>query len=192
MNVKNKGSGAYFGGVIFAMKSSGITGLQDLRGKTLICPKFSSAGGWIFQKGVMVKAGLAPEKDCKMLLEGRTHDAVVYAVKDGKADVGTVRTNILERMSKEGKIRLDDFVIINAIERPGFPELCSTPLYPSWPVASLRATSAATAERLKRALLAIPSGSPALEACQLEKFIRPLDFGPLEELLKFLKLEDLS
>ena len=192
VNVKNKGTGAFFGGVIFAKKESGITHLDDIRGRVLMCPKFSSAGGWIFQKGVMVKAGVIPEKDCKFLLEGHTHDAVVFAVKDGKADVGTVRTNILERMNREGKINIDNYAIIHSIKHPNFPELCSTPLYPSWPVASLRKTPPVIAEKLKRILLAIPPGSPELEACQVERFIEALDFGPLENLLRFLKLENLS
>lgn len=192
VSVKNKDTGAMFGGVIFTKKGSGIKRLEDLRGKVLMCPKFSSAGGWIFQKGVMVKAGIIPEKDCKILLEGQTHDAVVFAVQAGKADVGTIRTNILERMNREGKINIDDYEIIHPIKHADFPERCSTPLYPSWPVASLRATSPVIAEKLKRSLLSLPPGSQELEACQVECFIEALDYGPLEELLKFLKLENLS
>jgi phosphate/phosphite/phosphonate ABC transporter binding protein len=192
VSVQNKGTGAMFGGVIFAKKDSGIKRLEDLRGKVLMCPKFSSAGGWIFQKGVMVKAGIIPEKDCKMLLEGQTHDAVVFAVKTGKADVGTVRTNILERMGREGKININDYEIVHPIRYTDFPELCSTPLYPSWPIASLRDTPPTVAEKLQRSLLSLSPGASELEACRVDRFIKALDYGPLEELLKFLNLENLS
>jgi len=186
VTVKNKGSGVLFGGVIFSKKGSGIDQLSALPGKIVMCPKFSSAGGWIFQKGVMVKAGINPEKDCKQLLEGQTHAAVVIAVKDGKADAGTVRTNVLERMSEEGKIDISRFTIIHPVNHPGFPEKCSTPLYPTWPVASLRNTPPERAARLKEALLSIPDNHPALQPCKVERFVDALDYGPLEQLLRFL------
>ncbi len=187
VTVKNKGSGVLFGGVILSKKGNGIDQLSALRGKIVMCPKFSSAGGWIFQKGVMVKAGINPENDCKQLLEGNTHDAVVIAVGDGKADAGTVRTNVLERMSEEGKIDINMFTIIHPVTHPDFPEKCSTPLYPTWPIASLRNTPPDRAAKLKEALLSIPENHPALEPCKVERFVDALDYGPLEELLLFLK-----
>jgi two-component system sensor histidine kinase TtrS len=187
VTVKNKGSGVLFGGVIFAKKESGIDRLTALRGKVLMCPKFSSAGGWIFQKGVMLKEGIDPEKDCKRLLEGKTHDAVVVAVADGKADVGTVRTNVLERMSEEGKIDVNTFTILHAVQHADFPEKCSTPLYPTWPIASLKNTPPDRAAKLKDALLSIPQNHPALEPCKVERFVEALNYDPLEQLLIFLK-----
>ena len=189
VTVKNKGTGTSFGGVIFAGRGRGITDLAGIRGKKVMCPKFSSAGGWIFQKGVMVKAGILPEKDADILLEGRTHDAVVIAVKDGKADVGTVRTNVLERMNEERKININDFTILHPVHHEGFPERCSTPLYPTWPIASLRDTPPNVARRLKEALMSIPPGHPALDPCKVDRFVEALDYGPLEELLRFLKTE---
>ena len=190
VTAKYKGSGAMFGGVIFARRDSGISTVDDIRGKVLMCVKYSSAGGWLFQKGVIVRGGITPEKDCRRLLEGRTHDAVVYAVRDKKADVGTVRTNILESMRREGKIAIDDFVIIHPVKHPDFPEICSTPLYPDWPLASLGKTPPEVAEKMKNVLLGMELGNPALEqARKLEKFVPALDYEPLEDLMRFLKVE---
>ncbi|BBO81365.1 hypothetical protein DSCO28_19310 [Desulfosarcina ovata subsp. sediminis] len=36
-------------------------------------------------------------------------------MKAGKADVGTVRSDTLERMEAEGKIKISDFRIINPV-----------------------------------------------------------------------------
>jgi phosphate/phosphite/phosphonate ABC transporter binding protein len=191
VTAKYKGSGEMMGGVIFARKDSGITKIEDMRGKVVMVPKLSSPGGWLFEKGVIVKQGVSPEKDFKLLLETEkeSHDQVVYAVKEGKADVGTVRTNLLETMQREGKININDFVIINPMRHPGFPELCSTPLYPDWPVAALKDTPEDVARKMKEALLSMPPGHPALEqARKLEKFVDALDYGPIEELCKFLKV----
>lgn len=190
VTAKYKGSGASFGGVIFARRDSGISTIDDLRHKILMCVKFSSAGGWLFQKGVLVEDGLIPEKDCAKLVEGKTHDAVVYAVMNKKADAGTVRTNILESMQREGKINMNDFVIIHPVKHPDFPEVCSTPLYPDWPLASLKKTSPEVAEKMKQALLAMEPGNPALEqARKLERFIPALDYDPLEALMRRLQVD---
>ncbi len=113
--IKYKNQGILFGGVIFARRDSGIASLQDLKDKVAMCPKLTSLGGWLFQKGVMVKNGFIPEKDFKKILESpdESHDSVALAVRDGKADVGTVRTNLLEAMQSEGKIDPKDFIILN-------------------------------------------------------------------------------
>lgn len=189
--VKYKGQGTLFGGVIFVRSDSGITSLADLKQKVLMCPKLTSLGGWLFQKGVMVQHGLNPEKDFKQILESpdESHDTVVYSVRDKKADVGTVRTNLLEAMQKEGKINLGDFVVLNQQKHDGFDVLCSTPLYPDWPLAAMGEASPQQMEKLKKVLLAIPAGHPVLEQARgIERFIEPLDYTPVEELCKFLKV----
>jgi two-component system, LuxR family, sensor histidine kinase TtrS len=192
VTVKYQGSGAMMGGVIFTRRDSGITTLADLKGKVVMCPKLSSPGGWLFQKGEIVKAGIDPEKDFKLLLETEkeSHDEVVYAVRDKKADVGTVRTNILETMQREGKINVQDFLILNEMRHQGLPELCSTPLYPDWAVASLGATPPELAAKMKAALLAMPPGHQGLEqARKIERFVEALDYGPMEDLCRMLKVD---
>jgi two-component system, LuxR family, sensor histidine kinase TtrS len=191
VTVKYQGSGSQFGGVILTRRDSGISSLRDLYGKVVMCPKLTSPGGWLFQKGEMVKQGITPEKDFKLLLEtpNESHDDVVYAVRDGKADVGTVRTNLLEAMQREGKIKIDDFLVLNKIEHEGFPELTSTALYPDWPVGALRDTPGDLEMKMKKALLSIPKGHPALiQARKIDQFIDALDYAPMEELCRFLKV----
>ncbi len=192
VTVKYQKSGNMMGGVILTRRDSGITSLADLKGKVLMCPKLSSPGGWLFAKGEIVKAGIEPEKDLKLLLETtkESHDEVVYAVRDKKADVGTVRNNLLEALQREGKINIQDFFILNEMRHEGRSEVCSTPLYPDWPVASLGNTPPDLAAKMKSALLAMPSGHPALEqARKIELFVEPLDYGPMEDLCKFLKVD---
>jgi ABC-type phosphate/phosphonate transport system substrate-binding protein len=184
VTVKYQASGDKMCGVIFARKDSGIKSLADIRGKVLMCPKLSSPGGWLFQKGVIMNAGITPEKDLKKLLETEreSHDEVVYAVLNKKADIGTVRNNILETMQREGKINMEDIVVLNEMKLPEVSEACSTPLYPDWPVAALGKTPPELADKMKQALLSIPPGNPALEkARKIDRFVDALDYGPMEE-----------
>lgn len=42
-----------------------------------------------------------------------THEKAVLAVLNGNADAGTVRTDTLERMAMNGKMKMDDFAVLN-------------------------------------------------------------------------------
>ena len=132
---------------------------------------------------------IRPEKDCKKVLEGPDQPEVVFAVRDRKADVGTVRTGILERMQRDGKIDLSDFRVLNQVSHEGFPELCSTPLYPEAPFAALKATPQELADRMKKELLSIPLGHPRLQLPRVKRFVEALSYDPLEALCKHLGVE---
>ena len=54
--------------------------------------KESSFGGWRMPLREFKKRGVDLYSDFKELRFGSTHDAVVYAVKDGIVDAGTIRT----------------------------------------------------------------------------------------------------
>ena len=60
----------------------------------------------------MKERGIDPYLDFTRLEFGGTHDAVVYAVRDGRVDAGSARTDTLERMDSEGKINIKDFRVI--------------------------------------------------------------------------------
>jgi ABC-type phosphate/phosphonate transport system substrate-binding protein len=192
LTVKYQWSGETMGGVIFTRADSGIANLEDMRGKVVMCPRLTSPGGWLFAKGVMVRGGLKPEQDFKRIVEakGESSDEVIYAVRDKEADVGTVRTGVLETMQGENKITISDFRVIHRVRHEGFPQLCSTPLYPDWPVYSLRGTAPETVAKMKNALLTIPDVHPALwQAGRIERFLEPLSYAPMEELLRLLRME---
>ena len=177
-----------FGGVILRRKDrDDIQELKDLKGKTMMAVNKTSLGGWQMQWGEMKEVGIDPSKDLKEVAFGNTHDTVVYAVRDGKVDVGAVRTDTLERMANEGKINLDDFVIINQQKEAGFPFLLSTHLYPEWPFAALENTSKELSESVAAALLRMPKDSVAAKKAKAEGWTVPLNYRPVDDL--FLQLQ---
>lgn len=128
----NGPSGSHFGGVIVSKKGSGITKLDDLRGKKVMSMKFrDSAGAYVFQTYELNKAGIDPHKDFASFTEGAKQDELIMAVKNGTADAAFARTGLLEHMVKEGKIKLDEFEIVSAKKEPNFSEASSTALYSS-------------------------------------------------------------
>jgi len=142
-----------FGGVIIATSyNDKVNTLADVKGKKFMAVKKSSFGGWQMAYKEFTDAGIDPYKDFAGVEFGGKHDNVVFAVQNEQVDVGTVRTDTLERMAASGEISMEEFKIIGKQEHPGFPFVCSTKLYPEWPLAKVAATDDALAAQVVAAL----------------------------------------
>ncbi len=179
-----------FGGVIFCRKDRhDLRKLKDLKGCVFMGVKESSFGGFQMAWRELKEKKIDPYTDFAKLRFGGTHDAVVYAVKDRKVDAGTVRTDTLERMAMEGKIRLDDFYVFHEHGGGKFhlPFLHSTREYPEWPLAKVKHTSTRLAEKVLAALLDMAPDSPAAKASLCGGWTIPLNYQPVHECLRILK-----
>jgi len=178
-----------FGGVIFTSAyNDKVKTLADVKGKKFMAVKKSSFGGWQMAYKEFVDAGIDPFKDFADLAFGGKHDNVVFAVQNEQAEVGTVRTDTLERMAASGAISMEDFKIIAKKDNSDFPFVCSTKLYPEWPLARLASTDAALADQVVAALKAISSTDKAAKAAKIVGWTDPLDYGPVEDLQKTLSV----
>ncbi|WDN89367.1 hypothetical protein BuS5_02335 [Desulfosarcina sp. BuS5] len=178
-----------FGGVIFCRADrNDIRQIADLKNKIFMAPDKNSFGAWQAGRLELKKHGIDPYHDFKNLRFGGTHDAVVYAVRDGKVDAGSVRTDALERLAKEGKINLKNFFIINEYKDKLFPFVHSTPLYPEWPFAKVKHTSNDLAEKVAAVLLKMPSDSPAAMAAKCAGWTIPSNYQPVHQCLKALRI----
>lgn len=179
-----------FGGVIFTRADRGdINELRDLKSKAFAAVHETSYGGWRAAFRELKAGGIDPRRHfSRLLFSGESQEQPVFAVRDGKADAGTARTGILERLTKEGRIRLGDFKILNPQKVEGFPLLLSTRLYPEWAFARLRHTRDMIAKKVAAALLGIPADSPAAKAGGIAGFTVPLDYQPVYELMKDLRI----
>ncbi len=182
-----------FGGVIFwRADRDDIHNLIDLKGKSFMAVHKNSFGGWLVAERELDREGIDPNRIFRELIFGGTHDAVVYAVKEGKVDAGTVRTDTLERMAAEGKIRLDDFQILKndstskCVQTMHF--LHSTRLYPEWPFAMLAHTPEDLGEKVAVALISMSADSPAAEAARSAGWTVPLSYQPVHDCLKKLRV----
>ncbi|MBN2810132.1 MAG: PhnD/SsuA/transferrin family substrate-binding protein, partial [Deltaproteobacteria bacterium] len=76
-----------FAGVIFVLnKRRDITSMKELIGKRFVAVDPESLGGWLAVLRELKEAGIDPEKDFATMSFAGTHDAAVYAVRDGQAD----------------------------------------------------------------------------------------------------------
>ena len=144
---------------------------------------------WVSVLRVFHEYGINPYRDFTDVWFGGTQDAVVYAVRDGKVDAGSVKTDVLERMNMEGKIGIEEFKIINEqIVNEEFPFIHSTRLYPEWSFAKLKHTSIELAEKVAIALLKITLDNPAAVAGRYAGWTVPLNYQSVHECLKELRL----
>ena len=190
--INRRAGGEYkrFGSVIFTRADhTNIKTLQDLKGKSFMGVAPEAFGGWQIPWYEFIKNGINPFTDfSEVRFSGSTQLDVVYAVLDGSVDAGAVRTDMLERMSASGQISLEDFRILGAKKTEGFPFFHSTDLYPEWPLAKLKSTSDDLAQKVAIALLEMPAESPAAIAGHYVGWTVPLDYQPVHDLLKTLKV----
>ncbi|MBN1106830.1 MAG: phosphate/phosphite/phosphonate ABC transporter substrate-binding protein [Deltaproteobacteria bacterium] len=179
-----------FGGVIFTgAGNKSIQSLKDLKGKTFMAVDKSSFGGWQMACKELLDGGVDPKKDFKKMEFGGKHENVVLAVQNGSVDAGTVRTDTLERMAAEGNIDMTEFRILSEKKHAGFPFVCSTVLYPEWPLAKTRQTTDALAKDVVEALKRLKANDKAAKDAKVVKWVDALDYSPVEDLQKALKVE---
>lgn len=176
-----------FGGVIFKRASNtDIQQIEDFKHKNFAAVNEESFGGWIMALRELKEKNIRPN-DLKTTFYG-THEAVVHAVSEGKAEAGTVRTDTLERMAAEGKININDFSVLNQKNYPNFYYQASTRLYPEWPIATTKHTPSVLAERVAVALISMGEASEAAQASKSLGWTIPLDYQSIHECLKELEM----
>ncbi len=178
-----------FGGVIFTLaENEDINSLDDLKGKTFMAVKKSSFGGWQMAYKELLDGGIDPAADFAKLEFGGKHDNVVYAVINGAVDAGTVRTDTIERMVAADELDMDELKIINPMKYNDFPFVCSTRLYPEWPLAKVAHVGDDLAFEVVAALKELKSNDKAAKDAKIVGWRDSLDYGPVEELQKVLKI----
>lgn len=174
-----------FGGVIFTKASNQtIKNINDLKGKKFAAVDAISFGGWIMALRELKQAGI-DESNMQVTFYG-THEKAALAVLNGNADAGTVRTDTLERMAMNGKIKMDDFAVLNQKNYSNFFYVASTKLYPEWPFAKTKHVNDSLAEKVAVALISMPENSEAAKSIKSAGWTIPLDYQEIHECLREL------
>ncbi|MDO9161951.1 MAG: EAL domain-containing protein [Methylococcaceae bacterium] len=178
-----------FGGVIFTRAgTANIDTLQDVKHKTVAVTNTESMGGYMAQAYELSLADIHLPQDIKLLNTGMPHDNVVDAVLAGHADVGFVRSGVLEDLVNEGKLNIEQINILNRQNPPNFPQQVSTRLYPEWPFASLTHVDENLARHVAAALFLLEENTTATRKMGIHGFVVPADYTPVEDLLRQLRL----
>lgn len=180
-------STASLGGVIFTKAGrDDIKDLADLHDKTIASPGVHFLGGYQTQLLELLDAGIDIRRVNLIRFLG-THDRVVRSVLSGDADVGFVRTSILEQMAQTDPHLFTRVKVLNRQRLAGFPYVVSTRLYPEWPLVALPHVNERSVRRIASALFAIEPEDEVALAIGIAGFSPPADYQSVEFLAQTLR-----
>lgn len=176
-----------FGSVIFSRSDSDIDKLAKIKGKSIAGANPKGLGGWLIGYNELLQHNIDVVSDSKVSFLG-VQENIVRSVLSGAVDVGIVRTGVLERLSKEGRINLKKLRILNQKKIKNFPYLLSTALYPEWAFVKAGHTSKLIAKQVASTLLLMKPGSKEAVARGYWEWVTPIDYQPIHELMKKLRV----
>lgn len=186
---KRQGKGySKFGSVIFTRADrKDINHLADLKGKVFLGVDELGFGGWRVAWRELLRNKINPYHDFnEVRFAGGNQQKVVFAVRDGLVDAGSVRTDMLERLAKTGKINLSEYKVLGQKKTEGFPFLHSTDLYPEWLFSITSEIDNKLKTQVISALYSMPADSVAAINGKYVGWISPMNYTPVDDLLKDL------
>ena len=178
----------YFGGVIVRRRDRDAWATpSDLSGARVAYQDRGLLGGYAAPMKRILDAGVR-RSSLRFSRTGPGYDDVLEAVLEDRADIGFVRTGVLERWERRGDPRRSGLEVVGPIEVDGFPYVTSTPVYPEWPVVLMPHLDESRGRRFAQTLLAMEPGSEALGAARIGQITVPADYSRVETLLRELRL----
>jgi phosphonate transport system substrate-binding protein len=177
------GSSTYRG-YIFARKDSGIETVKDMKNKSLVLVDKATTAGYIFQLFYFKYHGISKLEDYfSKISYARSHDAAVWAVYTGEADIGGAKNHIFNRFKEEYPDFQEQMVV-----------LAESPEVPSNGLAVRNDLNPAIKLRLKNLLLTLhetTEGQKVLKNFGALKFIETTDddYKPLYNMIQKLGID---
>ena len=174
-------------GAIIALKGRGIEKLSDIKGKRMAFGPMLAPTGYLAEYDLMLAAGINPENDLghyTIPSGSYKHEKLIYGVLYGKYDVATAPMLDIETMTRDGKISIDDFVIL-AQSKP----------IPYCTFAVAKGTDPALVSKVRNALLSLKPSDTAgvngeklkvMKAAWIDGYEELLDsdYDPIREMAK--------
>ena len=165
-----------------------VKSMSQLKHSRYISAGIDQTDLWWMQLKVLYKAGINPHKHFRLLMSEDNQRSIVFEVLNGNYDAGAVQTGVLEEMARRKIIALDQVRVLNPVKHANFPLAASSRLYPSWPFSKVKGTPDFIAEQVAIALIRMPKENAAAIAGGYYGWTVPLDYTPVHELLKFIKV----
>ena len=153
-----------FRSVFIAQKASGITRLEDLKGRQVSFGSASSTSGHLMPRSFLLQAGIEPERDFKRVAFSGAHDATIASVVSGRVDAAALDITVWRK-----------FVGDNKVDTSKVDVFYTTPPYFNYNWSVHADMPAAQREKIQQALLALSAdnaeGKEILGLARATRFI---------------------
>jgi phosphonate transport system substrate-binding protein len=157
-----------FQSVFITKTDSGIKTLADMKGKQVSFGSASSTSGHAMPRGVLVQAGINPEKDFKRIAYSGAHDATIASVVSGKVDAAALDITVWKKFVAENKVDTKDVNVF-----------FTTPTFFNYNWSVHADMPVALQEKIKAALLALNPANPEhAEILRLNRATRYIETKP--------------
>jgi phosphate/phosphite/phosphonate ABC transporter binding protein len=102
---------ATYRGIIVARKDSGLKSIADLKGKRFAFVDPKSASGYIYPRAMLIEKGIDPESYFTETIFAGSHDKVIAAVLEGRADAGAIYDGALG-VAKRSGVAIENLVTL--------------------------------------------------------------------------------
>lgn len=179
---------SHLGGVVIRRSGpEGPSTLEELKHSRVAIVGKQYLGGYAAPAGELKRRGIDPER-LAYLITGGSHDDVVHAVLEGRADAGFIRTGVLESKLRDGTLLPGEVEVIEPQRYAGFPFASSTRLYPEWAFVAHWALPRDISKRIAALLFELSPHDPAARAAGIHGFTIPSDYARVEELMMGLRI----
>ena len=93
-----------FRSVFITKADSGISKLEDLKGKTVSFGSPSSTSGHLMPRAALLAAKIDPDRDFRQVAFSGAHDATIAAVAGGKVQAGALNISVWQKFVDEKKV----------------------------------------------------------------------------------------
>ena len=139
-----------------------------MKGKQVSFGSASSTSGHAMPRGVLVQAGINPEKDFKRIAYSGAHDATIASVVSGKVDAAALDITVWRKFVSENKVDTKDVDVFY-----------TTPPYFNYNWSVHADMPVAMQERVKKALLDLnPADAVQAEILRLNRATRYVPTSP--------------
>ncbi len=181
-------STSLMGGVIFSLREGDKISLRNMSEYRVASVTTDYLESYIAQTYELLSLDIEPPAENHILSFGSDQE-VVKGVLGGDADVGFIRSGVLEKMVQDGELTWQQIRVLNEQSHEGFPNKVSTHLYPEWPLVALSHVDSKVVKEITAGLLSLPESIPSMASIGVSGFVPALDYLPVEQVLKDLEIE---
>ncbi|CAE7898380.1 ttrS, partial [Symbiodinium necroappetens] len=187
-----------FAGVIFTRQDSPFQTFDDLRTANVEAVSISGLGAMQLQQAELLSQGLNIMTDVPRLTFAFNQNKIVQDVELGLADVGFVRTDLIDRNVANNLTKWEYFRVIGQIPDSDFPFARSTAFTPEWPIGALPHVTDEVKELVASSLMALDRFSPDPElsepaiAGNFASWSTPMNYFGLLDMLQSIEYYDQS